>query len=332
MATVGWLALAGCSSLIGLEDVSPVGDGGADATGASDAAADARQDASSDALLDDGGDAANDVGVADTSLADADAGPPTIVSSGLVFWLDSTYSDSYGGAGQTWKNRWNAPADNSAQSAYDFYLGATSSAEASDPAFNGTAGSQSASNFWTFSAGAYFSPVSGANTAFMDTLHRAGAAYTVEFAVRVANDLTNTYGVVSTRVFTSGQGGVGWDCFFGSGNQVGIVAQDNANPGNLSLLHTEPVSVNSIELVSFAIDESASVGRAMINGSPSSFQSHYTNPATVVASPVHIGSDTNGGSSLTSGYRLYYVRIYNRALTSVEQTRNWDSVRAMFGM
>jgi hypothetical protein len=332
-AAGGLLALASCSALIGLEDVAPVDDAGADASSASDAATDtlAQNDAGFDAPLDGGRDATND-GYAGADVAtDADAGPLSIVSGGLVFWLDSSYSDSFGGgAAQVWKNRWATPADGSAQAAYDFNLGATSSVEGSDPAFNGAAGAESASDFWTFSAGAFFSLVSGTNTTFLNSLHRAGAAYTVEFAVRVSNDLSSTYGVLSTRAFINTPSGTGWDCWFGSGNEVGIVVQDSA--GNYPLLHTEPVVNNTIEVVSFAIDEPTSAGRAMVNGSPSSFQSKYTNPATSAALPIRIGSDATGGSSLTMGYRLYYVRLYNRALTSVEQTQNWSSVRAMFGM
>ena len=61
-----------------------------------------------------------------------------------VMDLDATNAASYGGSGQTFSNLVATPADGSAQTDYDYYLGATSGAEGSDPIFLGIAGSRSA--------------------------------------------------------------------------------------------------------------------------------------------------------------------------------------------
>lgn len=68
--------------------------------------------------------------------------------------LDATVSDSYSGSGQTWANIETTPADSAAQTDYDFWLGATSSATTDDPTFTGSAGSSSA--YWAMDGGDHF--------------------------------------------------------------------------------------------------------------------------------------------------------------------------------
>jgi len=86
-----------------------------------------------------------------------------------VFDLDATCTSSYGGSGQTWANLETTPADSSAQSAYDFYLGNTSSATTDDPTFNGSA--DSAAAYFSVDGGDYFSLASGANPTFLVDAH-----------------------------------------------------------------------------------------------------------------------------------------------------------------
>lgn len=63
----------------------------------------------------------------DGSLAD--------ILSGVVFDLDTSKTSSYSGAGQTWSNLVTAPADGSAQTDYDVWLGRTSGVSTDDPVF-----------------------------------------------------------------------------------------------------------------------------------------------------------------------------------------------------
>lgn len=125
--------------------------------------------------------------------------------SSVVVDLDATVSASYPGTGQTWSNLTASPADGSAQTAYDFYLGDTSSAAADDPTFNGTAGSSSA--YWSFDGGDLFALKSGANTAFLNSLHKTtgGGPSWIAWAFRPI-DGASTYGMFNNCV--SGGNGV----------------------------------------------------------------------------------------------------------------------------
>ncbi len=94
-----------------------------------------------------------------------------------VFELDAGLSASYNGTGQTWANIVTAPADGSGQTAYDFYRGATSGSEGSDRTFNGSAGANSANEYFSFDGGDYLTLV-GFNTTFIHSMHKENAAFT----------------------------------------------------------------------------------------------------------------------------------------------------------
>ncbi len=98
-----------------------------------------------------------------------------------VMDLDATSAASYSGSGQTWSNLVAAPADGSAQTAYDFFLGADVAAGADDPVFSGSAGSQSAE----FTAnGSQFFTIKNGNTTFIKNMHKTtgGNAWWMAFA------------------------------------------------------------------------------------------------------------------------------------------------------
>ncbi|QQG36910.1 MAG: hypothetical protein HYS17_03825 [Micavibrio aeruginosavorus] len=118
------------------------------------------------------------------------------VLASTVFDLDATIAASYGGSGQTWANLTAAPADGSAKTAYDFYLGATSSAASDDPAFNGTPGDSAA--YFSVDGGDFWR-LAGAKPDFLDALHKTTGG-------------TNWWLAMTIRWATSGNG------LFGTGN------------------------------------------------------------------------------------------------------------------
>lgn len=93
------------------------------------------------------------------------------LSTGLQLCLDAGDLASYPGSGQTWFDR---------AQGNDFFLGATSGAEASDPTFNGTAGNLKDTTYWSFDGGDYFTS-DAANPAWMNDIHKAGAKFTAVF-------------------------------------------------------------------------------------------------------------------------------------------------------
>jgi len=85
-----------------------------------------------------------------------------------IFDLDATVTESYGGAGQIWRNLAISPADGSTSFAYNFFLGASATPSTDDPTFTGSAGSSSA--YFALDGGDYFNLA--ANTTFFAGLQR----------------------------------------------------------------------------------------------------------------------------------------------------------------
>lgn len=106
-------------------------------------------------------------GLSPLHRANADPSLKSVLSS-CVFDLDATKSASYGGSGQAWANLVPTPADGSARSAYDFYLGSSGSVGATDPTFTGTPGSSAA--YFALDGGDIFRIP--AMTAFFNRLHK----------------------------------------------------------------------------------------------------------------------------------------------------------------
>src|SRR5574343_994393 len=102
--------------------------------------------------------------------AESGDGSLSDVIASAVFDLDATQAASYPGSGTTWSNLVTAPADGSAQTAYDFYRG-DGSTSTTYPTFNGTPGSAAA--YWSFDGGDLFDLKSGANTTFLKNAHKS---------------------------------------------------------------------------------------------------------------------------------------------------------------
>lgn len=92
------------------------------------------------------------------------------LSANLKLCLDVGDPASYPGSGQPWLDR--------SGGGYDFNMGATSSAEASDPTFNGVAGRHADDTYWSFDGGDAFT-YDSANETWMNALHQDNAVFTV---------------------------------------------------------------------------------------------------------------------------------------------------------
>ena len=172
-----------------------------------------------------------------------------------VFELDAGLSASYSGSGQTWANIVTAPADGSGQTAYDFYRGATNGSEGSDPTFNGSAGANSANEYFSFDGGDYLTLV-GSNTTFLNSLHKENAVFT-------------WYGFLRTPTST------------GNANLFGTNAQSSSNIG----IHINISTGGTLQLLV------ASGGGASLNiTTPSSFFADNTNSFLAVSYNEALGA------------------------------------------
>lgn len=249
--------------------------------------------------------------------------PSAYVTDGLVFMLDpSSYS-----SGQMWGS---AP--------YDFHLGASSSAESSDPTHSGT--------YWTFDGGDYFTAASAATT-FLKGMHKAGSAWTIEAWWYPTGDGGNVNPIFDSGTVDGGGSDMSRGVIFGDlGSQInpqnrwGVrVKQDSGGGSSLNAYLSAAPAANTWHhhAVSFTggagcflwLDgavAASNLGATVWDGTLSS-------PGTTdTANPARIGARGDVAFRVANGSRLGILRIYDRALSDTELLQNWNADRATYGL
>lgn len=268
-----------------------------------------------------------------TTVMGAKGGPilPT-----AVFEHDAGLLASYAGGGaQKWADIVTSPADGSAQTDYDFYLGTTSGATGSDPTFHGTPGNNSASEYWSFDGGDLFTLV-GNDTTFLNSLHKDAALFTWYAFLRSGPDfgLTGSLNAFGTRnssgttrgieiIGSSGSGTSDGKLQFVMGN--GSVSQTVAQSGNNFI----PISTNMLLAVSYNESTGAGIMYRNYSGGKSvySFTQAYVSPSSSSAGAKAEIMGLGGGSEPTGpGQKLWRTGMFNAALTEA----NLDGLYSLY--
>ena len=246
-------------------------------------------------------------GLSQTARANNTKSLRDVVSS-AVFDVDATKASSYAGSGQVWTNLIASPADGSAKTAYDFYLGAGVSASTDDPTFTGTAGSPSA--YFLLDGGDCFSLKSGANTAFLNALHKTtgGQDFWLAMALYVA-DQTATSVALSTKTASST---LGFNVQISSAEQVRFQQTGDATLTTTTSSADHPavsIGTNTVIIASY----SSGTLRSWVNSSTKVQRAMTFNTTSAAASGfLTIGGQGNAGSSkLANGTRIYAVAMGN---------------------
>ena len=223
---------------------------------------------------------------------------------GLQLCLDAGDAASYT-SGQKWLDRANG---------YDFFLGTTGGAEASDPTFNGVAGNLSENEYFSVD-GADFFRYDSTNEAWMDSLHKDNAKLSACGWFYI-----NTLGV-SQGLFgdsNSGFGGIGVSLSLQSSNILRFAQAYGGSPtAKLSSVATVPSGWNFLGV---SIDEGATVGILQINSIQETQTYSYTTPSSSSASfTFEIGSYGSADSPLASGDRIGAFMMWSGvALTAAQ--------------
>lgn len=249
--------------------------------------------------------------------------PPAHVTSGLVFMLDPEGYSS----GQVWGS---AP--------YDFNLGATSSAEGSDPTHSGT--------YWTFDGGDYFTAASAA-TAFLKDMHKAGSEWTIEAWWYSAGDGGNVNPIFDSGTVDGGGSDTSRGVIFGDfGYQVnpqnrwGVrVKQDSGGGSSLNAYLSAAPATNTWHhhAVSFTGGAGCFLwldgAVAASNLGATTWDGTLSSPGTTdPANAARIGARGDGAFRVANGSRLGILRVYDRALSDTELLQNWNADRATYGL
>jgi hypothetical protein len=223
------------------------------------------------------------------------------IATNLRLCLDAGDANSYNPSVQTTK--WLDVSGNG----NDFFRGSSTSGDAAEPTFNGTAGGLSGSEYWSYDGGDYFVH-DAANTTWMENIHKDSATYTI-FAVGYIVSTSTSYVISATR---SGSG-AGFTASFvrgSTGRPLLFVA--NASNGTV-LLRDSTLShtVSSWAGVGISVNESAGTGVFTLNSSSETFSSTYTSPSTGnAAGTMTVGSEAGLTLLAPSGSRLSCLAVW----------------------
>jgi hypothetical protein len=247
------------------------------------------------------------------------------LSSNLKLCLDAGDSASYT-SGQSWLDL--------SGNGYDFFRGADGSATATDPTFNGSAGGLSASEYWSFDGGDYFT-YDSANETWMQNLHKDNALFTIAFWFYWVDPTTGS-GIWGNTQANSNN--IGMDIGTSTGFPIcQLLVRKGSAPVAVAVnSHPGALVENAWNFVAFSVDEAAgadgSHGRTggnftLRNGtmtSPSASNATYT---------TQIGAQGNAGILMKSGSRLAALMAWEGTSLSPAQTGAiFTATRGRFGV
>lgn len=252
----------------------------------------------------------------------ASGGAGGVVTDGLQLHLDAGDAASYSGSGQVWSDL--------TANGYDFHFGTTSSAEGSDPTFNGTAGNKSGNEYMSTDGGDRFQSVSDLSSTVLRLLGREDQPFTLEVWHYYIGS-TDQHIFANIAVPATGNGMEFRFSRGGSGDEVGMS------------YGVVPVQESTTKLTSNEWHQTAWTGQAdgvvdcdyYINGASAAptYQeaSGFTSGESSFGG-VTLFTRTNGGFASPSGSRLAIVRVYDRILTAAEVLRNFNADKGRFGL
>lgn len=237
---------------------------------------------------------------------------------GIVAEWDAGLSASYPGTGQTFSNLVTSPADGSAQTAYDLYLGSGSGVDGAEPVFHGSAGGDTAAEYFAGTSSCYFQIPT--NTTFINNMHKNNALFSVYGFVKV----TSTSDLQLITAVSIPQATFSWDS---SSNILGLNVY-NASGVVLTAHSTFTVASGTSFLMGCAIDEAAGTVLLYAKDSAGTKQKEaltgktYTSPAS-----------TNGGAfemfgSTDTSAKIWRAGVSNVALTEQEFDGIWTAYHA----
>lgn len=243
----------------------------------------------------------------------------------VCFELDATLPDSYGGTGQVWSNVTTEPADGSAGSAYNFYLGADGNITAADPAFNGVAGTSGA--YWSFDGGDAFK-LAGAE-GFPGTLHKTGGPdFTVLCAFRFQQN--NLEQRLLTTQSSSGTS-PGFTLGVNASERV-ILRQRGDSSAVTAVLNDIILTTDTDYLCIASHRRSTATTRFWLNARTRIEMAHNFNPGTANALPATIGARATISAEFAApATRLYMLGLLNNFIGDPEAALIFDLLNARHG-
>ena len=237
------------------------------------------------------------------------------VLASTVFDLDATIAASYPGSGTTWANLAVTPADGQSPSAYDFLLG-DGVTGTTYPVFTGSAGNPAA--LWRLEGSDYFRIKSGANTSFLDNLHKTTGGQDFWMALAFKRDdatwaMGNLFSTLSiTGTFT------GIELLLTSTETLALYQRNNST-SSIGTIPGGTLATTTPNIVIFSHSHSANNTRYWANSVMGADLAHTFGTTTAAAAqPATIGVNGNLTSNLVAETSLYSFAMGNEYLDNTK--------------
>lgn len=241
------------------------------------------------------------------------------------FELDATLVNSYAGSGQIWANVIAAPADGAAMTDYNFYRGADETATATDPAFNGVAGTSEA--YWSFDGDDAFKRAGPEGLS--ETLHKTGASdFTVICAFRFQQNN------LEQRFFTTqNSGGLTAGIAFGVNASERMILRQRGDSAAVTAVLNDVILTSGTDYLCIASHSRATnTTRFWLNDRTKTEIAHSFNPAAGDALAVTIGArPTISAEFAAPGTRLYTLGLLNSFIGDPEAALIFDLLNTRHG-
>jgi hypothetical protein len=240
------------------------------------------------------------------------------LTTNLKLCLDVGVAASYT-SGQSWRDL--------AGSGYDFFRGADGSATSTDPTFNGVAGGQSASEYWSFDGGDYFT-YDTTNEAWMQTLHKDNAVFSFAAWVNVAS-------TAGSGIFgTNGTGAAATGISVQTDSVAVAVLAYNAGSIVVGASSGMAATAGSWMFLGGAFNETTNSAIFVKNGSSGTGSFTYGSPAAGNATyTMGLASTGNAAKPMVNGSRMASLSIWQGTqLTAANLINIYNLTRGRFGV
>lgn len=243
------------------------------------------------------------------------------LSSGLKLCLDAGDIASVTSSSATkWLDR--------SGNGYDFYRGSGSGSDSADPTFNGAAGGQSKSEFYSSDGGDYFT-YDTTNESWMNNIHKNSARFTLAFWAKFSTSIQALAGTINSKseigfqLYTDGAHVV-----FTVGPNAGAVFDLDVNTG--SDFHT-----GAWKFIALSVNEASNSYLGCVNATTFSGACTYTSPSSSAATnTLLLGAlPAPVALQLGSGDAFGFVGAWEGThLTAANLTTLYGASRSKFGV
>lgn len=244
------------------------------------------------------------------------------LTTNLKLVLDAGDSQSYDGTSQKWLDR--------SGGGYDFFLGTNGTVQSTDPTFNGTAGRQTASEYFSTDGGDYFSYDTSIET-WMQNLGKSGSTFTVLGVFYIPSDTDST--LVSTRGATASS--YGWSLAYVQAFDRFALQFVDAGGTVISLGLLVAPTITTPGLYFYAISGTLTNGAAYnthLNGTNNGGTLAVTGTANSPTNNMKILTRGDVSVSAASGTRIHALAIWDGVLSQANFTTLWNRLRSRFGL